>query len=188
MSAADLLGTALLSRARNAVAEVLDLPRVDAPDHPSLNAPGATFVTLFSQGALRGCVGSLEATLALGIDVQSNAFAAAFRDPRFAPLSRSEFAHTRFEVSLLGPSSPIVAASEAEAIAALVPHRDGVTLTWGGRRATLLPQVWANLPDRGAFLRALKHKAGLPADFWTLDVRLERYAVSHFDETREAVA
>jgi AMMECR1 domain-containing protein len=52
----------------------------------------------------------------------------------------------------------------------------------------LLPQVWSSLPDACDFLRALKRKAGLPAHYWGPDLRLERYTVTHFDETPEAVA
>jgi AmmeMemoRadiSam system protein A len=188
MSATDALGPALLIRARNAVGAVFGVPAVAAADHPRLHEPGASFVTLFTHSALRGCVGSLEANLPLHLDVASNACAAAFRDPRFAPLAHEELAHTRFEVSLVGPSSPIAAPSEFEAIAALVPHRDGVTLTWHGHRATLLPQVWESLPEPQAFLRALKHKAGLPANFWAADVRVERYAVAHYEEASKAMA
>jgi AmmeMemoRadiSam system protein A len=187
MSVTDALGTALLARARNAVADTLGLALAPAPDHLRLYEPGACFVTLQAHGALRGCIGSLEPALPLGADVESNARGAAFRDPRFAPLTRAEFVYTRFEVSLIGRSSPIVAENEIVATAVLVPYRDGVTLRWRDRRATLLPQVWESLPDPQAFLRTLKHKAGLPGDFWAPDVRLERYEVVHYEEA-EAVS
>lgn len=188
MDTIDSLGPALIARARNAVATEFKLPLVDAPDHRWLAQPGATFVTLFTARVLHGCIGSLDATRVLDEDVRANAYAAAFRDPRFEPLTRREFSATRFEISLLGPASPVQAASEKEAIAALVPHRDGVTLWWQDSRATLLPQVWSTLRDPRDFLRALKRKAGLPADFWGPDLRLERYTVTHFDEAPEAVA
>ena len=188
MDTVDTLGPALIARARNAVSIEFRLPLLDTPDHRWLGLPGATFVTLFTGGVLHGCIGSLEATRKLDEDVRVNAYAAAFRDPRFEPLTSREFVATRFEISLLGPASPLAAASEKEAIAALVPHRDGVTLWWRDTRATLLPQVWSSLRDPRDFLRALKRKAGLPADFWGPDVRLERYSVTHFDEAPEAVA
>jgi len=188
MAPTDLLGRALTVRARNAVAHAFALPLVDAPDHPQLHLPGATFVTLYTAGVLHGCIGSLECTRTLAEDVRANALAAAFHDPRFEPLTARELGKTRFEISLLGPASPVLAFSEAEAIAALVPHRDGVTLRHHDSRATLLPQVWASLPLARDFLRALKRKAGLPADFWGPDVMLERYTVTHFEEAPEAVA
>ena len=48
-----------------------------------LLVPCASFVTLEKGGRLRGCIGSLEAWRPLAVDVAENAFAAAFRDPRF---------------------------------------------------------------------------------------------------------
>ena len=187
MRATDSPGPALIARARNAVAGAFGLPLLDTPDHPLLGQQGATFVTLYTTGVLHGCIGSLDATRTLDEDVRANAFAAAFRDPRFEPLTVREFGVTRFEISLLGPASPVPCASEKEALAALVPHRDGVTLWWQDSRATLLPQVWTALPDPRDFLHALKRKAGLPADFWGPELRLERYTVTLFDEA-EAVA
>jgi len=188
MDATDALGAALIARARNAVAGELGFPQVREPDHPALSAPGATFVTLFTRGALHGCIGSLTATKTLAADVRANAVAAAFKDPRFGPLSAIDFRATHFEISLLGPATPLPANTEAEAIAALVPHRDGVTLSWHDSRATLLPQVWTALADPRDFLRALKRKAGLAADFWAHDLRLERYPVTLFHDTSEIVA
>jgi AmmeMemoRadiSam system protein A len=188
MQDTDALGPALIARARNAVSAAFGLPGIDAPEHAGLLLPGATFVTLYTAGVLHGCIGSLEVTRTLGEDVQANALAAAFHDPRFEALTAREYTVTRFEISLLGPASPLPAATEGEAIAALVPHRDGVTLSWQGSRATLLPQVWASLPGARDFLRALKRKAGLRADFWDPDLHLERYSVTHFDETPAAVA
>ena len=42
----DDLGPALLSRARNAIAQRLGLALQAEPAHPALGQPGATFVTL----------------------------------------------------------------------------------------------------------------------------------------------
>ena len=44
---------------------------------------GACFVTLTIAGALRGCVGHLEAIQPLYLDIMKNAVAAAFEDTRF---------------------------------------------------------------------------------------------------------
>ncbi len=161
------------------------------PDHPALSQLGATFVTLHgADGQLRGCVGRLEAVRALGDDVRANALAAAFEDTRFAPLRAHEWPGVRVEVSLLSPAEPLAARSEDEAVAvaALRPGIDGVIFEWRGARATLLPQVWQQLPDAASFLAALKRKAGLPADFWAPDVRLSRYRVRSFVDASLSVA
>ena len=63
----------------------------------------------------------------------------------------------------------------------LRPGVDGVILAWRGRRATFLPQVWAELPEPEDFCAALWRKAGLPAGFWAEDLRLSRYTVRHFE-------
>ncbi|HEU0202257.1 MAG TPA: AmmeMemoRadiSam system protein A [Burkholderiaceae bacterium] len=183
MSSTDDLGPALLVRARNAIASVFLLPALDEPMHPALAKPGATFVTLRCGGKLRGCVGTLIAVRALDADVRHAAYSAAFTDPRFLPLRADEYPSLCIEVSVIGASTTLPAANEAEARVALRPFIDGVTLRWRGNGATLLPQVWKNLPQPEEFLAALKQKAGLPADFWADDIELSRYSVVHFDET-----
>lgn len=178
----DVLGHALLIRARNAIATELGAPTAAEPGDPALAQPGATFVTLTQDGHLRGCIGSLEASRPLDADVRANARAAAFGDPRFAPLRPSELQRTRVEVSLLAPAVPIDFTDESDAIAKLRPDVDGVILEWDGRRGTFLPQVWENLREPHLFLNLLKQKAGLPADFWAPDVRLYRYEVRKWKE------
>ena len=184
----DALGAALLARARNAIAAALGLATGPEPDHPELGAPGATFVTLRLAGALRGCIGTLTAERALHADVRRHAHAAAFEDPRFAPVAREEFAQLQIEVSVLGAAEPLDVASEAEARRALRRGVDGVVLEWRGRRATFLPQVWEQLPQPASLLNALKLKAGLPPDFWAEDLRLARYEVRKFAEAGPVTA
>jgi AmmeMemoRadiSam system protein A len=181
-------GTVLLAIARATIANLLGIASSAAEDADWLIEPGATFVTLRKGGALRGCIGSLEAHRPLLVDVKANAIAAAFRDPRFLPLSREELAEVRIEVSLLSPLHPFECVSEADALARLQPSEDGVVLQYGSARATFLPQVWEDLPEPAIFLRELKRKAGLPASFWAVGVRLSRYSVAKYVETEAAIA
>jgi hypothetical protein len=176
------LGSALLIRARNAIAAEFGLPPAAEPAEPELQQPGATFVTLTQQGQLRGCIGSLAAWRPLDQDVRSNARSAAFRDPRFAPLAESELAQTRVEVSLLTPAVPMSFAGEDDAVRQLRPGVDGVILEWGMHRGTFLPQVWESLPEPRMFMAHLKQKAGLAPDFWAPDIRLSRYEVQKWKE------
>ena len=176
------LGQILLAQARKAIADALGLPAPAAPDHPQLAERGATFVTLTLDGELRGCIGSLNAHRPLGQDVRDNAVSAALRDPRFPPLSAAEFADVRVEVSLLTEPDFIEFRDEADALAQLVPGRDGVIFFNGCQRATFLPQVWEQLPDPRTFLAHLKQKAGLPADWWSEEASLQRYEVRKWKE------
>jgi AmmeMemoRadiSam system protein B/AmmeMemoRadiSam system protein A len=176
-------GATLLKLARAEIASRLGHEAASPAQAGWLLEPGACFVTLTRHGELRGCIGTLEAHRSLEIDVRENAVAAAFRDPRFMPLGRGEFEEIRVEVSLLTPAEPLAVTSEADALAALQPHVDGVVFEYGHYRSTFLPQVWAQLPEPAAFLAQLKRKAGLPADFWAEGVRLSRYSVSKWKET-----
>ncbi len=175
-------GPTLLALARASIAQALGLPRTES-DLPSwVLEPGACFVTLTQDGQLRGCIGSLAAHRPLGDDVRANAVAAALRDPRFPALTVAELARTQVEVSVLSPMQPLSFNSEAEALAQLRPHIDGVVLEYGGHRGTFLPQVWEQLPTPTAFMAQLKRKAGLRADFWADGVRLQRYTVEKWQE------
>lgn len=144
---------------------------------PALRAPGAAFVTLHRAGELRGCIGSLEARRPLAEDVAANARAAAFEDPRFPPLAAWELAGLSIHLAIVGPSVPLPAESEAELLATLRPGHDGLVLADGPFRATFLPAVWESLPDPRDFLAHLKHKAGLPRDYWSPTLRFRRYSV-----------
>ncbi|MEW6119201.1 MAG: AmmeMemoRadiSam system protein B [Pseudomonadota bacterium] len=176
-------GATLLSLARSGIAACFAPAPQPAFSSGWLQQPGASFVTLTRGGALRGCIGTLQAHRPLGDDVRENAVAAAFRDPRFAPLSRAEFEQVRVEVSVLSPSEPLAVANEAEALDRLRPHVDGVVFEYGHARSTFLPQVWEQLPEPADFLAHLKRKAGLAADFWSDTVRLSRYTVTKWKET-----
>jgi AmmeMemoRadiSam system protein A len=176
-------GSILLKLARSEIASELGHD-VSFPAHAGwLAEPGASFVTLTRQGELRGCIGTLEAHRPLGLDVRENAVAAAFRDPRFMPLTRVEFDEIRVEVSVLSPSEILVVVSEEHALASLRPNVDGVVFEYAHYRSTFLPQVWEQLPEPAEFMAHLKRKAGLPMDFWAEGVRLSRYTVSKWKES-----
>jgi len=78
--------------------------------------------------------------------------------------------------------------SEEDAVAQLRPGVDGVVLEYRGQRGTFLPQVWEELPDARDFLAHLKRKAGLPADFWSPEIRLHHYTVAKYRECDYAEA
>lgn len=124
----------------------------------------ATFVTLTLNGQLRGCIGSLIAGRPLGEDILYNAKSAAFRDPRFAKLTREEFKHIEIELSLLSTPEPLEYKDEEELREKVMPFTHGVILSHQGRQATFLPSVWEQLPDFDSFFLHLSHKAGLPSN------------------------
>ncbi|HET9024060.1 MAG TPA: AmmeMemoRadiSam system protein B [Burkholderiaceae bacterium] len=179
----DERGEVLLAHARNAIESLFRRGNGKAlRDAPFLDRPGATFVTLCRNGELRGCIGSLEAERPLREDVAANARAAALRDPRFEPLTERDLEGLSVEVSLLDAPQPLTFHDEDDLVRQLQAARDGVLLEYGRQRSTFLPQVWEQLPDPWDFLRHLKVKAGLSPDFWSLDIRVSRYAVEKWSE------
>jgi len=180
-------GRVLVSIAREAIGERLGACQARERAEAWLAEPAATFVTLRTGKDLRGCIGSLDPRRPLGLDVASNARAAAFSDPRFAPLAASEFVAIRIEVSVLSPRTPIEAEDESDAAARLRPGVDGVYLEFEGRAATFLPQVWESLPDPVEFLAALRDKAQLPRRSWDRAIRLTRYTVEKYADEHPAL-
>jgi AmmeMemoRadiSam system protein A len=155
-----------------------------ADEQPAwLQDSGACFVTLTQQGELRGCIGTLEAHRSLLQDVKANAFAAAFRDPRFSPLAATELEKTEVEISLLSAMTPLQFTGERNALTQLKPGVHGVVFEYGRHRSTFLPQVWEQLPNVVEFMAHLKYKAGLPPEFWADEVKLSWYTVSKWKES-----
>jgi len=143
---------------------------------------GASFVTLHQHGELRGCIGTLEAYRPLINDVAENAFAAAFRDPRFAPVSQVDISDINLDISVLGKPEMLEFGSQENLLEQLQPGRDGLILRDGLNRGTFLPTVWESLPERKDFLRQLKIKAGLPPDHWSDTVEIWRYTTECFGD------
>lgn len=150
--------------------------------NPSLEQNGATFVTLFLNGELRGCIGSLEARRALLDDLILNAKAAAFEDPRFYPLTQEEFEKVHIEVSLLTPSEPVAYVDTDDLKSKISLGQDGIILELNGRRATFLPQVWEQLPEFEQFFAHLCQKAGLGGDCLEKHPLIRRYRVHKYTQ------
>lgn len=151
-----------------------------------LQAVRASFVTLHRLGQLRGCIGHLEAVQPLVVDVAENAFAAAFRDPRFSPLTHREWPEVQVDVSILTAPEPLQFSDEADLIRQIRPGEDGLILQDGPHRGTFLPSVWESLPDPAEFLTHLKHKAGLAANHWSDHVEVFRYHTESFGDADTA--
>ncbi len=182
---------ALLRVARRSIENGLESGRPLAVDVAAFDEPlrerRASFVTLTRNGQLRGCIGHLQAIQPLVADVAENAFAAAFQDPRFNPLSAEELPTTHIEISVLGEPQPMTVGSEDELLAALRPGVDGLILEDGPYRATFLPTVWEQLPDPRDFVAALKRKAGMPPNHWSDRMRVSRYHTITFEEEEATV-
>jgi AmmeMemoRadiSam system protein A len=143
---------------------------------------GASFVTLYKGGALRGCIGTVEAFRPLVEDVAENAVRAAFADPRFPPLTIDELAMATLSLSLLSPPEPMKFRDRADFLSQLKPGRDGIIVEDQERRALFLPVVWSQLPDPADFLGHLWLKAGLARDHWSGQVKAWRFTATDYSE------
>ena len=160
------------------------LPPIDpAVLTPTLQAEGASFVTLTVDGDLRGCIGALQPYQSLAEDVREHAVAAALEDYRFPQVQEDELEKIQIEVSRLTTPAPLDYSDADDLLGRLRPGVDGVVLRDGMRRATFLPQVWEKIPEAADFLDNLCYKMGAAPDTWKrkhLEVMV--YQVEEFHE------
>lgn len=154
---------------------------VDIAQYPAeLQTKKATFVTLHRHRELRGCIGILKPVRSLAEDVAYNAWAAAFSDSRFMPLNADELDDLDIHISILGTPEEMDFTSEDDLVKQIRPGIDGLIMEDGYKKGTFLPSVWESLTDSREFLRHLKLKAGLPADYWSDNIKVKRYTVEEF--------
>ena len=84
---------------------------------------------------------------------------------------------------MLTTPEPLSVGNEEDLLAVLRPAEDGLILEEGRHHATFLPSVWESLPEPAEFLLHLKRKAGLPADYWSPELRFLRYGSENFGDS-----
>src|SRR5688572_2242866 len=155
-------------------------PDDPVPENPALHVPGAAFVTLHIDGALRGCIGHVTAEQPLWISVREMAAAAATRDDRFTPLSQADLPGLTIDISVLSPRRRITGPGQ------VVVGRDGLYVRQGTHTGLLLPQVatehgW----NAEEFLAQTCRKAGLPGDAWKNSATvIESFSADVFGEDK----
>ena len=180
-------GHYLLSVARKTIEQKLfgkkEQEEKDSFQSSKFSEKRGTFVTLTFNKNLRGCIGHIvpQETLLEGIEL--NAINAAFRDPRFPPLSKKEWDKVKIEISVLTDPKPLPYSDGDDLLNKLRPGVDGVIIKKDYYQATFLPQVWDQLPDRKEFLTHLCMKAGLDGNAWKKDkLEVSIYQVQAFEE------
>ncbi|MEI8062769.1 MAG: AmmeMemoRadiSam system protein B [Verrucomicrobiota bacterium] len=148
------------------------------------NPPTGCFVTLTKHGQLRGCIGHIIPQVALHKAIADNAQSAALHDGRFSPVQPVELDQIEIEISVLTVPVELPFKSPEDLLQKLQPYRDGVVLQMNGDGATYLPQVWAQIPDKVAFLNSLAQKAGRAATDWRKPgTKIFIYHVESFSES-----
>lgn len=146
-------------------------------EFPEFVLKKATFVTLKIDGRLRGCIGSLVAHRELYDDLANNAYSAAFKDPRFKPLTKEEFEKIDIEVSLLSDAKLLKYEDLEDLKSKIRVGIDGVILKKNQNQATFLPQVWEELKDFETFFSHLSKKAGLDYSVMSQNPEIYTYEV-----------
>lgn len=118
------------------------------------------FVTLRKGGKLRGCIGNIISDRPLSETICDMSVSAAFRDPRFTPLSKDELDNISIEISILSPLEKV------EHISKIKQGRDGLYVKNGFYSGLLLPQVATEQNwDRETFVNQTFKKAGLDSSY-----------------------
>ena len=130
-------------------------------ESPVLKENRGAFVTIQKRGQLRGCIGYIEGRGPLHKTVEEMAEAAAFRDPRFSPVTEKELPDLAYEISVLTPLKRCTDVNEIEV------GKHGIYIKKGWYSGLLLPQVATEYKwDRQTFLEHTCQKAGLPTNAW----------------------
>ncbi|WNC70772.1 AmmeMemoRadiSam system protein A [Thalassotalea psychrophila] len=146
-----------------------------APNSKALLTPCACFVTLYVQGELRGCIGTMQSERPLWENICKYSYSSAFEDYRFEHLTADELENLSFQISILSTLEPMENKGEAHLLAELKPNVDGLVLEYNQHNALFLPSVWESLPKPYDFVGKLKLKAGLAEDYWHEDIKLQRF-------------
>jgi AmmeMemoRadiSam system protein A len=125
------------------------------------------FITLTINNQLRGCIGYPDPIFPLEEAIVNAAKAAAFKDPRFTPLTKDELEKVEIEISLLTKPQRIRVEKPEEYVKEITLGTDGIIAEYGLRKGLLLPQVAVEQKmSKEEFLSHSCLKAGLPQNHW----------------------
>ena len=105
-----------------------------------------------------------------------------FNDPRFGKVTADEADEIHIQISILSNLEKMSVDSESDLLNQINPYVDGIVLQEGYKRSTFLPSVWDSLSDPVDFIRQLKRKAGLGANYWSDKIKIQRYSVLKLDD------
>lgn len=137
---------------------------------PIFNEKLGAFVTLNIHGSLRGCIGYSEPYEKLIDALMDVSLAAAFDDPRFYPVSKSEMDEIEIEISVLTKPQEVLVENYEDYLSKIEIGKDGLIIEKGYNKGLFLPQVpieqnW----DMDEYLTNICYKAGLHSDAWKDD-------------------
>ena len=171
MNNTDLLskdqGKKLLLFTRNSIKDKLAHENTNIDTYSEFDKKQGVFVTLHKNHSLRGCIGFPHPTHKLYIATHNAAISAAFEDPRFPSLKRSELKDINIEISVLTIPEKIQISNPEEYKEHIEIEKHGLILQNNHTSGLLLPQVFTEYNcDWKQALEMLCQKAGLPKNAW----------------------
>ena len=150
----------------------------------SLKEKKGTFVTLWKNNELRGCIGDLESEKPIYQSVIDNCLASALLDSRFTALKGDELNDIKIEISILSELKKLPNFTDYDSfLKYLNKYKPGLLIKKGAHQATFLPQVWEDLSSAELFISHLCEKAGLEKDEWKrMDLEIYQYSAAVFKE------
>lgn len=165
----------MVKSARRAIESFLDSSAVAEDVHRGLagfSQVSGVFVTLrtFPGHELRGCIGYSIPDEPLSKTLVDASLSAAFKDPRFKPLEKSELKHVTVEVAVLTKPELLKVKNPDDYFGRIRIGRDGLVVRRGVFSGLLLPQVPVELGwAPREFLERCCEKAGLDLDEYKKD-------------------
>ena len=162
-------GARLVNLARKAIESKFSIIKlkIDKNTSEEFSDVLGCFVTLHKNGQLRGCIGFPEPIMPLSEGIVNAAQSAAFNDPRFPPLEKSEVGEISVEISVLTRPKRIDVRNPEDYLQHIQIGKDGLIVRATFSSGLLLPQVATEYGwDALTFLRQTCIKASLRQDDW----------------------
>ena len=174
-------GSTLLKLARSAIEEAFHHKSVFVPaklrKQEAFSRQPGVFVTLLKKGELRGSMGYPQGTYPLADAVIKAARDAAFKDPRFKAVKKSELQQLRIRLDVLSRF-------KKTNLRGIRPHKDGIYIEYGVFKGLQLPEDAKKFKwTARQMVENTLRKAGLAAEMWKgKNLRIYRFATQAFGE------
>lgn len=148
------------------------IPIPESLPEEMLKERAGTFVTLYKNGELRGCIGTIGPTkVSLAHEIIANAISSATRDPRFPPVKEAELDELEISVDVLKVPEKIGSFDELDT------DKYGIIVSSGYKRGLLLPMI-EGIDNPEMQVEIAKRKAGIfPGESY----ELERFEVIRYE-------
>ncbi len=176
-------GKILIDLARNSINSIFTSKKLSLADSEKFSGKQGVFVTLKLYDKLRGCIGFPTPIYPLQRAIIEAARAAAFKDPRFHPVSKEDMDDITIEISVLSVPELLEVKDSSEYLDKIEIGKHGLIIKKEWKSGLLLPQVFSE--QECTPLEALGmvcEKAGLDFEDWTENAEIYTFSAEIFHE------